>query len=264
MNKLRLLTIAAMTILTQGLFQALGQDSSFRAPEGETETTAEIEEFALDSESVVFIPKGQFVVGASVSYSQSTQNNYQFLILEHLKGDTYSFKVMPMFLYAFANDMGAGAKFGYDRSLTKLENAEFVLGEGTTYGVDHLYRLSHNYYGMAIYRNYFSLGNSRRFGIFNEIQLLIGGGQSKIMTGTGEDLTGAYERNFQLKVGIAPGLIMFLNNYTALEVNIGLLGFNYTKTKSLTDQIYESTRKSKNANFRINLFSINFGVNWYL
>ncbi|MDE7109080.1 MAG: hypothetical protein K2O49_03825, partial [Muribaculaceae bacterium] len=83
-------------------------------------------------------------------------------------------------------------------------------------------------------------------------------------TGVGDDLTGTYEKNFSLDFGLAPGLCVFLNNYSAIEVNIGVLGFSYTATKAVRDQIYVSRRNSKSANFRINLFSIQFGVAFYL
>ena len=218
----------------------------------------------MDTEGVKFVPKGQWVTGVSISYSQSTQNDYQFLILQNLSGDTYSFNVSPMVCYIFKDDMGAGGKFSYTRSLTKLESADIVLDSETSYGAECLYSLAHNYYVTGILRNYFSLGQSKRFGVFTETQLKFGGGQSKLTTGTGEDLTGAYERNFQFGVGLAPGLAVFLNNYSALEVNVGVLGFNLTDTKSISDQIYVSRRKSRSANFKINLFSITFGVAFYL
>lgn len=223
-----------------------------------------LEEFSRDIESVVFVPKGQWVTGVSVSYATSTQNKYQFLIFEDLTGDTYSFKISPMVLYAVAPDLALGGRFSYARSLTKLEKADIVLDSETDYSLDHLYRLSHNYYGTIMMRNYFSIGKSKRFGFFNELQLQLGGGQSKLTTGVGSTLTGTYERNFSLDVGLAPGLCLFLNNYSALEVNIGVLGFSYTATKAIKDQIFVSHRNSKSANFRINLFSIQFGVAFYL
>lgn len=223
-----------------------------------------VREFDMDMESVKFVPKGQWVTGISVSYSQTTQNDYQFLILQNLSGDTYSFKVSPMVCYIFRDDMGAGGKFQYTRSLTKLEKADIVLDSETEYGAECLYSLAHNYFVTGIFRNYFSLGSSKRFGIFNEVQLKLGGGQSKLTTGTGESLTGAYERNFQFGLGIAPGLAVFLSNYSALEVNVGVLGFSLTDTKTISDQIYVSRRKSRMANFRINLFSITFGVAFYI
>ncbi len=220
--------------------------------------------FEPELESVVFVPKGQWVTGVSVNWTQSNQNKYQFLVVEDLSGDTYSFKVSPMLIYIVRNDLGFGGKFSYTRSLTKLEKGSIVLGEDTEYDMEHLYRLSHNYYAMAVMRNYFSLGRSRRFGFFNELQLQLGGGQSKLSKGSGTALTGAYERNFSLNVGVAPGLLVFLSNYSALEVNVGVLGFSYTHTKQINDRIYESHRKTKSANFRINLFSITFGVAFYL
>ena len=103
-----------------------------------------------------------------------------------------------------------------------------------------------------------------RFGFFNDVQLQIGGGQSKVVNGEGVDLTGTYARNFSLDIGLTPGLIMFLNNYSAIEVSVGVLGFSYNKTHSITDQIYISDLHTKAANFKINLFSISFGVAFYL
>lgn len=226
--------------------------------------TEVIEEYQRDVESVVLVPKGQWIAGLSFGFNQSSQNNYQFLVLEGIKGDTYSIQINPRVLYAFRDDMAAGVKFGYTRSLLKLESADIVLGEGTNFNLDHIYSLSHNYYGTLLFRNYFSLGRTRRFGIFNEVQLQLGGGQSKLTNGRGDGLTGNYETNFQAGIGIMPGLVVFLSNYSAIEVNIGVLGFNYRHTKTIKDQVYVSHRKSQSANFRINLFSIQFGAAFYL
>ncbi|MBD5217540.1 MAG: hypothetical protein HDS73_03485 [Bacteroidales bacterium] len=224
----------------------------------------ELEDYAPDFESVVFVPKHQWIAGFSVSYTQSTQNDYQFFILENLNADTYSFKITPMLAYAVKNDLALGAKFSYARNLAKVEKGSFVLDSETDYSLDNIYRLAHNFYGMLFMRNYFSLGSSKRFGFFSELQFQLGGGQAKLTQGRGEDITGAYERNFSLDIGLAPGIVVFLNNYSALEVNVGVLGFSYTHTKTLTDRIYEANRKSKLANFRINLFSITFGTSFYL
>ena len=103
-----------------------------------------------------------------------------------------------------------------------------------------------------------------RFGMFNEVQVELGGGQSKLTNGSGDDFTGPFERNFSLNIGLTPGMVMFLNNYSAIEVNIGVLGFGYTDTKSTTDRIYVAHRNSKHANFKINLFSVSFGCVFYL
>lgn len=222
------------------------------------------EVFRRGLEQHPFIPKGQWITGVSVSYTQSSQDNYQFFIIENLNGDTYSFKVSPMLMYAFQDNMAAGGRVAYARSLTRLRNASVIVDSETSYDINNLYRLSHTYYGMAAFRNYISLGNSKRFGLFNEMQIQLGGGESKLLNGVNEDLTGTFERNYSLDIGLAPGMCMFLNNYSAIEVNVGVLGFSYNSTKATTDQIYVSRRHYKSANFNVNLFSITFGVVFYL
>lgn len=222
------------------------------------------EPFKRNLEQVGFVPKGAWIAGVSVSYQQSDQNNYQFLVFENINGDTYTFKVSPTVLFSFKDNLAAGDRFSYSRQRTHLSSADIVLDSETSYNIDNLYSISHNYHGTALFRAYFSLGRSTRFGMFNEVQLELGGGQSKLCTGSGRDLTGTYERSFNFNVGLAPGLVVFLNNYSALEVNVGVLGFNYRNTRSVTDQIYVANRTSKHANFKINLFSITFGVAFYI
>lgn len=226
------------------------------------------EQFKRDLEQVSFIPKGQWITGVSVGYSMSSQDNYQFLVFENLSGDTYSFKVTPMALYTFKDNLAAGLKFGYERSRTTLDAGQLILDSETNFEADNIYSIRSNYYATGVFRNYISLGSQHRFGIFNEVQLSLGGGRSKFSNYTGDNenrhLEGTYETNFSLNVGLSPGFIMFLNNYSAIEVNVGVLGFGWTHTKSVTNQVKVSHRNSKQANFKINLFSIQFGMAFYL
>ncbi len=229
----------------------------------------DVEVFKRDLQQVSFVPKGQWIAGVSVGYSMSDQNNYQFFIFENIKADTYSFKVTPMALYSFKNDLAVGLKFGYERSKAQLDEGSFILDSETHFDADNVYSIRSNYFATAAFRQYFSLGNSRRFGFFNEMQLQLGGGQSKFSNYTGPNeanrhLEGTFERNFSLNIGLTPGFIMFLNNYSAIEVNVGVLGFGYTHTKAITNQVKVSNRNSSHANFKINLFSVQFGMAFYL
>lgn len=222
------------------------------------------EPFKRGLEQVSFIPKGQWIAGVSVNYTQTSTDRYQFLIVEDISGDAYSFKVSPMLQYCFHDNLTAGGRMAYERTKMAIDRASVVLSSDDSFDVEGLNIISANYYGTAVFRNYISLGSGMRFGFFNEVQLQLGGGQSKIINGNGEDLTGTFERNFSLNLGLTPGMIMFLNNYSAIEVNVGVLGFGYTHTRSTTDKVYVARRNSQKANFKINLFSISFGVAFYL
>ena len=229
-----------------------------------TLTTTAQEQFTRNLESVDFVPKGQWMTGVSISYSQTNLDNYQFLIAEELEGDVYSFKVTPTLLYAFKENMAVGGKFGYSRSRSNLDNANIKIDSETGYTADNMYMLSQEYSAMGAYRYYFSIGKSKRFGMFGEAQLELGFGQSKIREGAGKDIVGSFNDNFSLNLGLAPGIVMFLNNYSAIEVNVGVLGLSYNHTKQTTNQVHVANYSSAGANFKINIFSISFGMLFYL
>ena len=96
------------------------------------------EHFKRGLEQISFVPKGQWIGGVSVSYSQSDFENYQFLIVENLNGDTYTFKVSPMVMFCFKDNLAAGGRLSYSRSRTRLDGASLVLGADTSYDVDNL------------------------------------------------------------------------------------------------------------------------------
>ena len=59
-------------------------------------------------------------------------------------------------------------------------------------------------------------------------------------------------------------MVAFINNYTAVEVSVGVMGFNFSRTRQVTDQVYVGERSMSSANFRINIFSIGMGITFYL
>lgn len=225
---------------------------------------AQAQEFKRNIEMKTFIPKGQWIVGSSVSYSQYSNDNYQFLVIENLSGEGYSFKVSPVLCYAFKDNLAAGGRFMYSRNYTKLDNIGLHIDEDLNLDISNLYELKHSYSGIAVLRNYINLGSSKRFALYNEVQLELGGSVSRILNGKGDNLTGVYQTSFDASIGLSPGMVAFINNYTAVEVSIGVLGFNVSKTHQVTDQIYKSNRSSTSANFNINLFSIGLGIAFYL
>lgn len=224
----------------------------------------EVPEFKREIETHTFVPKGQMICGVSCNFSQSKQDNFQFLILENINGDTYSMKVSPMVFYAFKDNMAIGGRIGYKRSRTKVDNADLVLDSETSYSVENFYTIGQTFSAAIAYRHYINIGRQKRFGLFMEVNLEGSGGQSKIMKGQGIDFTGTYSKNFGLSLGFQPGVSFFLSNYSALEIGVGVLGIGFQKTDMVTNQVYQSSVKSSSANFRVNLFSINFGVVFYL
>lgn len=212
----------------------------------------------------VFVPRGQWIVGATVSYSENSADNYQILILKNFIAEGYSVNTEAYAGYALFDDGVIGLRGGYKRTLIDLKGLNINLGDDLDLSIDDYYSLNHSYVGTAFLRNYISLFNSNRFGLFNDLQLTYEQGQGKTTNGKGESLTGTYTETNKFSVGISPGLTVFINDYAAFEASVGVLGFESAWVKQTTDQVETGKYRKSSANFKVNLFSLRLGMTFYL
>lgn len=229
-------------------------------------TRERAKKFDRGVENSVFVPKGQWLWGGSVSYNEMSADSYDILILTGIDGSYYNFKASPYFAYFFSDNLCLGARFSYKRSMVKLNNVNLDLGDDfdINLSIQDFYSLSHVYTGAIIFRNYIGLGKSKRFGLFNEIQLGVGGGQGKIRNGAGEDINGTYQSIFEINLGVVPGIAVFIANNVAVQASVNVLGLKYKKIEQVRNQVYQGEYESSGVNFKIDLFSINIGVAFYL
>ena len=229
------------------------------APERKADPRAER---GLTSMSNQFVPRGQWIFGASASYSTHTNKDYTFLVIEDINSDGYTFKVTPLIAYAIRDNMATGVKFIYSRSLLRIDSGSIKLGSDIDLGVDFYNALQHNYSGAFIWRQYIPLGQNKRFALFNETSLTLGGGQSRFAADS--PIRGTYETNFSASIGISPGLVAFATNNVAFEVNVGVMGLSYTRTRQVHNQVTVGKRTSSLMNFKVNILSIGLGISLYL
>lgn len=209
-----------------------------------------------------FVPKGQWVFGGSISFSTHSNNNYTFLIVEDIQSDGYTFKVSPLIGYAYAKNSLVGVRFGYSRSRTQLDNASLSI---TSLDNSFYYSLKHSYNAEALWRKYIPLGrNNKRFALFAEVSLAMGGSQSKLAAGPQNALSGTYATSFDVALGVNPGIAAFLTNNFAIEVNVGVFGFNYSQTRQISNQVVTGGTSTSQMNFKVNIFSIGLGAAFYL
>ena len=240
------------------------------APDGEQPQSAKTvnqrrAERGISSRTSLFVPKGQWVFGGTVSYSTHNNRDYDVLVIDDITSEGYTFKVSPMIGYALGNNSTLGVRFIYGRTLLKLDGANVSFGNGdssTDLSVDYYYALRHSYSFAAVYRRYIPFGESKRFGIFTDIQLLFGGSQGKFAADS--PIKGTFQRGFDFELGLSPGLIAFATNSMAVEVNVGMMGIGYSRVRQVHNQVTTGTRHQSAMNFKVNLLSIGLGISFYL
>jgi hypothetical protein len=222
------------------------------------------QEFDRHIEKTTFVPKGQYFAGATFTYDEYTANDYEFLAVNDLNGSKSSIRGTAYVGYFFKENMAAGLKFAYRRSRLSADKFNFNLSDDFDIDVHSFYTKTQMFYGTAFLRNYIGLGKSRRFGLFNEVDLTLGGGQGKTRNGDGDELEGSYQDIYEAQLGMSPGLVVFVDNHIAIEASANVIGFDYTHYKQTKNQVYHNSLNHTSANLKIDLFSINLGVSFYL
>ena len=228
------------------------------------QSSRRVERIDREVQKAVFIPKGSWMVGGSVSYSEHDEGNLNFLVLKDVEGEGYNFSVSPYFGYFFRDNIAIGGRFAYKRDYLDLGNFDLNLGEDFNISLKDIYYLEHKYEASMFVRTYMPIGRSKIFGLFNEARLTYGYGTGKNSTGSGTEYDGTYQTVQNMQIGFAPGLTAFITNWSAVEVSVGVMGFDFKWLDQETNQVETGKQRVSSGNFKINLFSINIGMTIYL
>ncbi len=213
----------------------------------------------------VFLPAGQWIAGATASYSTHVNDNYTFTLIEGINSEGYSVNASPFVLYSYKDNKAVGGRFLYGRSLTRIYDANFSIGsgdDGVEIVVNDFYGLTNSYTAMAVFRQYIPFGNVKRFAFFTDISLEGGGFQTKYAHDY--PVKGTFSTGYTFGVGLTPGIVAFATNDVAFEVSIAIAGASFTHSEQVHNQVYSGYVDSANFNFKLSLLSVGFGVSFYL
>ncbi len=213
----------------------------------------------------LFVAKGQWIVGIAGSYSTHSNDDYSLLVVEDIRSNGYNITASPVVSYAFKNNLTVGARMEYGRTLMKVDNATLSIGDddsGIDLSVNDIYSISQSFQGKATLRQYVPVGHTKRFSMFTELQLGMGGSRSKYAFDS--PVQGTYSKTFDMSLNVMPGIIAFATNNIAFEVTVGALGISFSHEDQIQNQVYTGSMNSSNMSFTVNLFAIGLGAVFFL
>lgn len=209
----------------------------------------------------LFIPKGNWSFGLTASYGELDTDDIQVLsVLNNLdfKGKIYSIK--PSISYFFRNNQSIGLLFNYSRGVADLANLSMDFDDDLNFSIRDVSYYTQSFSISTCYRNYVGLGMDKRFAVFNEVDLAFGAGSSRfkrIYDGKPKDTRTIIT---QASLNFSPGVCLFIQDYVSFNVSFGVFGLKMRREKQSTDGIDEGRRFTSGANFKFNIFNINFGL----
>ena len=209
----------------------------------------------------LFIPRGKWGFGLTASYGEINTDDVQVLsVLSGLDFGGKMYSIKPFISYFVKSNQSVGLRFNYTRGRADLHGLSVDFDEDLDFTLSDVSYQSQSYSVSAFYRNYIGINRSKRFGVFNEVDVSVGSGTSRFKRLYDGQPRDTHTVITQGSINFSPGVCVFIQEYVAFNVSFGVFGVNFRREHQLTDGVDEGTRFTSGANFRFNLFNINFGM----
>ncbi len=209
----------------------------------------------------LFIPKGQWALGLTASYGSFDSKDVQLLnTISDFDFTGKQYAIRPTVSYFFGHNSALGLKLAYTLGDANLGSLGVDFGDDINFSLHDVGYRSKMYSVGLFYRKYVGLGTEKRFGVFNEVELSLGSGNRRFTRYYNGDLRDTHTDVTQLGLNFSPGLCIFIMDNLSFNVSFGVFGVHLTKEKQTTNNVDEGSRFSSGANFKFNIFNINFGI----
>ena len=209
-----------------------------------------------------FIKKGTWGIGGTARYSQHINDASSLLVISNINSTGYNVSVNPKVMYAIKDNMAVGLKFSYGRNMFDLASADLGVA-GIEMNATDCYQIQHKYSAFGVFRAFIPFGNSKRVAMFADLHLGGSFKQGKAFNAGGDQVFGTYNQAYSIQLGVDPGLVAFLTDRLAVEMNIGVFGVNYQWENQIHNQVEYGSSDSASAGFMINLLSVGVGISYY-
>lgn len=209
----------------------------------------------------LFIPKGIWQIGVTASYGEfSTSDLEVFELLSDIDISGNMFSIRPYFSYFIGNNMSVGLRLGYNSGQANVDSFNVDIDESMSFNLKDIYYRSESYSAALTFNQYYGLARRGRFGIYNEVELSFSSGNSDFSRPYNGEPKMTHTTTMQAALNFSPGVCVFIMDQVSFNVSFGVFGFSLRNEKQTVDGVEMGNRFTSGANFRFNIFNINFGV----
>lgn len=211
--------------------------------------------------NLLYIPKGILAIGLTASYGEFGTSDLEMLgLVSDVNIGGHVFSVKPYVQYFIRNNLAVGVKFGYYGAKGNVDSFNVDIDSDMSFGLSDIMYKSQSYSAAITLSQYIGLSRRGRFGVFNEIEFAFQQGTSQFQRPYNGELRTTDTSTLQGQINFSPGLQIFMMKNVAFHVSFGVFGFNFKNEKQKEDGVSTGNRFSSGANFRFNIFNINFGI----
>ena len=209
----------------------------------------------------LYIPKGIWQIGLTASYGEFSTSDLDILdLVSDIDFYGHIFSIRPSFSYFFKNNTSIGLRLGYTNGKAAVESFNVDIDDDMNFSLHDIMYSSRNYSAAITLTQFLGITRKGRFGVFNEVELAFDGGTSDFNRPYDGKLRKKHTNMYQVALNFSPGLSVFILENLSFNVSFGVFGLHLKHEKQKVDGVYLGERTTSGANFRFNIFNINFGI----
>lgn len=209
----------------------------------------------------LFIPKGGWGFGLTASYGEfSTDDLEIFDMLNDIDIGGHAFSIKPYLEYTIRNNLSVGLRFGYTSAKGSIDSFKVDIDDDMNFNLHDIMYRNEGYTAALFMRQYIGIARRGRFGVFNEVELAFSSGNSDFQRPFNGEPRQTHTTYMKVGLNFSPGLSVFIMKNAAFNVSFGVFGFYLRNERQMENGVQTGNRTTSGANFRFNLFNINFGI----
>lgn len=211
--------------------------------------------------SYLFVPKGQWEFGLTASWGEFNTKDIEMLsVLTDLNFRGNMYAIRPSISYFFRHNQSVGMKIVYSHSEAELKGLGVDINSDMSFHLSDITYGSTTYSGAIFYRSYVGLDRKGRFAVFSEADLSFTTGSSDFSRLYNSEPRSTHTQINELSLNFSPGVCVYIMEHVNFNLSFGVFGLKFKRERQTTNGIDEGTHLSSGANFRLNIFNLNFGI----
>lgn len=201
--------------------------------------------------------KGNVYTGLAFSLSDRSLSNVNQLVQNVVDGQDNSFNIVLKGGYYTGDYAMVGINFEYTQE--KFEGTLFRDPDTVqSNSISRAYTITPNV------RSSVPLTKNERLSFFTEVGLSLGVGNTLTRnTKNLDEIEKVYSDDFNLRLGISPGITFFAMENFAFEVQLDVLGYELQVRKREINGVEQSRDVRNNVDFNIDILSLKLGLAYY-
>lgn len=209
----------------------------------------------------LFIPKGIWQVGLTANYGEFSTSDLEILdLITDIDFNGKIWSIKPSFQYFIRSNISVGMRLGYTRGFANIGSFNVDIDDDMSFNLHDIMYKSNNYSASLTFSQYLGIARKGRFGVFNEVELALAGGDSDFNRPFNGEMRKTHTNTFSAALNFSPGVCVYVLDQLSFNVSLGVFGLNIKHEKQKVNGEDLGWRTTSGANFRFNIFNINFGI----